>query len=184
MKFSEYVGESLEELKSQIKKNKKLKPKPITETLVSFSLGKKHLKRVFDYLKSWFVRYKIPYESVNPYLTLFKVTGVKDKHELMTEIKGVKKYPFFENGELVIVREGNRDYLTIIFSLNDEFMGPLREIFMDKDIQVIKEFAYVKLIVVEKDSFSGRFWDDMVYSMPKIPNIKPGSVGLLSRRVK
>jgi len=177
-RFSEYVGESLEELKKITRQKKE----PITETIISFSIGKVHLKRTFDYIKSWLVRYKIPYESVNPYLTLFKVIGVKDKYKLMNEIKDLKSYPYFEDGEVSVLRDGNRDYISVIFSPHDELMKPLREIFFNKSIGIMNESAYVKLISIEKDVFPENLWYEMLYSMPNIPNIKPGSVGLLSRR--
>ena len=188
-KFSEYVGESLDKLRNDIEVNREEKkriaklekPKPVTETLVSFSLGKKHLKRVFDYLKSWFVRYRIPFESVNPYLTLFKVMDIGDKDEIIREVKKLD-YDFFTDGKFVVLRE-DKDYLSLVYSMNNPFMSGLREIFEDREISILGETAYIKIIAIERDSFPLHMWKDLIYSLPKIPNIKPGGVSFLTRRV-
>ena len=54
-----------------IKTVEKPKRKWTVETYLGFSLSKKNLKRVFDYIKSWLIRYNVPFESINPYLTLY-----------------------------------------------------------------------------------------------------------------
>ena len=167
MKFSEFVGEAdlLKKLKKRVdtplgKTEEDFynivarRDKPYTvETSIGYGLSKNYLKRTFDYIKSWLIRYNIKYEAVNPYLTLANVEGEYKRDKFIKALKRIRESHIFKPSGVFILRDGETDFIIIdyIFSLDVE-------------------------------SFPLELFDQMVFSLPDLPKVRPGNVGLLVRR--
>ena len=198
MKFSEFVGESGYRKKDVQKKvidtpigkteedfynlvARRDKPY-IVETSIGYGLSKQHLKRTFDYIKSWLIRYNIKYEAINPYLTVANVEGEYKRDRLIKALKKVRENHTFEPEGVFILREDDTDFIIIDYQLNHNFIKGLDECISGFSLDKKQGFCYVKLFSLKAESFSLHLFDEMVYSLPEIPNIRPGNVGLLVRR--
>jgi hypothetical protein len=209
MKFGKYVGHDVEKkIRKKVKffttdENTKNRPyvdtsigktdkgfydvvarqdKPITETSVGFGLSKMQLKRVFDYVKSWLIRYDIKYESLNPYLTVARVEGNYKRDRLIKALKKVRENQVFEPEGVFILREGDTDFIILDCIFNRNFADKLNESIMHFKLAKKEDSCYIKLFSLKAESFPLDLFDQMVYSLPILPNVTVGSVGLLVRR--
>lgn len=154
----------------------------LVETSVGFGLSKMHLKRVFDYIKSWLIRYNIKYEAVNPYLTVATVIGDYKRDKLIKALKRVRENHIFEPEGVFILREDDIDYIIIDFQYNKGFVKDISECFLDFSLAKKDDSCYVKLFSMKAESFPLELFDQMIYSLPELPTAKAGSVGLLVKR--
>jgi hypothetical protein len=205
MKFREFVGEKKAKEVKRVVKNrveiKKIERESI-ETYLGFGISKNNLKRVFDYIKSWLIRYKIPFNSINPYLTLYLLNNLpsvsvfinavkktKNKKSIIYKPRGTitivssdeKNYPRTYNMEADL----KKDYILLDYIPNMEYNKILEDIFDSMDINIILNQCYVKLFEIErgrKDESRYKMYEDMMYSIPRIPNLKLGNIGLLRKR--
>lgn len=196
MKFREFVGEP--DLKEKLKKivdtplgkteevfynQVARRDQPyITETSVGYGLSKLQLKRTFDYIKSWLIRYNIAFEAVNPYLTITTVEGNYKRDCFIKALKKIKEDEVFIPDGIFLLREYETDFIIIDCKLNKNFIRKLNECTSNFSLVKNHDLCYVKLFSIKAKSFDLELFDQMVYSLPKLPKIKPGSVGLLARR--
>lgn len=201
MKFREYVGEAKvkevkevvqtnigqtekEFLKQVARENPDGTKRKHNETYFGFGLDKKRLKRTFDYIKSWFIRYDVPFRAVNPYLTLYLLDNLPSKHVIIKNIKKTKRDIIYKPKGTITVMENDiaysHGYVIVDYVPNSEYEKVLEDIFGDLYIDVIEKHCYVKLFRFDK-ILSNRFFEDMMYSCPKMSNLKLGNIGLLRR---
>lgn len=190
MKFRDFVKEDVRErlVRTPIGITDKnfldtvAEPKFIVETSVGFGLSKMHLKRVFDYVKSWLIRYDIKYEAINPYLTVAMVEGDYKRDKFIKALKKVREKHVFEPEGVFILREGDTDYIIIDYLHNRDFVEDLDECVSHFSLAKKDNTCYVKLFSIKAESFPLELFDQMIYSLPVLPDIRAGSVGLLVRR--
>lgn len=154
----------------------------LTETSIGFGLNKMDLKRVFDYVKSWLIRYKIRYEAINPYITVATVEGEYKRDGLIKALKEVREQHIFKPEGVFILREGKKDFIIVDYQYNKEFTNKLNECISHFKLAIKNNSCYIRLFSMKSESFPLRMFDDMVFSLPDVPNVKAGSVGLLVRR--
>lgn len=154
----------------------------IMETSVGFGLSKMHLKRIFDYVKSWLIRYDIKYEAINPYLTVAKVEGNYKRDRFIKALKKVRENQVFEPEGVFLLREGDTDYIIIDYLYNADFVKKLDECISNFSLAKQENLCYIKLFSIDSESFPLNLFDEMVYSLPELPDVKAGNIGLLVRR--
>jgi hypothetical protein len=214
MKFREFVGEKkvkevkkvvqtnlgptdAEHLKTVIRENPdgtKIRRRQSVETYFGFGLSKKTLKRTFDYIKSWLIRYEIPFEAVNPYLTVYLLSNLPSVSTVIKNVKNTKRGVLYEpEGTLTVISNDendfprryqvepkeNKDYLVLDYRSNDEYEKVLEQVFNDLNIDVVFRYNYVKLFEVERGILKPDFYETMMYSCPRFPNLRLGNVGLI-----
>ena len=217
MKFREYVGEGkVKQIKKKIvqtnigpteknflrkvaRENPDGSKRNSIETYLGFGLNKKTLKRVFDYMKSWFIRYHLDFRPINPYLTLYILNNLPKYSILSNKLKKVKKEMVYKpRGTITVVSydeknypmsyglEGVKggDYILIDYNINNKYKVIFENIFDEMNIDIIFEQGYVKLFEVESGILNHRIYEDMVFSLPPLPNLRLGNVGLLSKKYK
>jgi hypothetical protein len=154
------------------------------EFYLGFGISKKTLKRVYDYIKSWFLRYHIPFTSINPYLTLYVLRNIpSNKKDFIKDIKAAKKDVVYRpdgEGDITFIK-GDDIELRLEYEPCDEMNDKLQEIFEEKNIEIIKEHTYIKLFRID-EMMDESLLEDMMYSCPTFPEIKIGHIGLLRRR--
>ncbi len=196
MKFSEFVGEAdlLKKLKKRVdtplgKTEEDFynivarRDKPYTvETSIGYGLSKNYLKRTFDYIKSWLIRYNIKYEAVNPYLTLANVEGEYKRDKFIKALKRIRESHIFKPDGVFILRDGDTDFVIIDYILDKIFEKSLNECISNFSLVKKDSTCYVKLFSLDVESFPLELFDQMVFSLPDLPKVRPGNVGLLVRR--
>lgn len=186
-----------EHLKTVIRENpdgSKIRRRQSVETYFGFGLSKKTLKRVFDYIKSWLIRYQIPYEAVNPYLTVYLLNNLPSISVVIKSVKNTKRGVIYKpKGTLTVISNNERDfprtyqvepyndkdYLVLDYHRNDEYQKVLEQVFESMNVDVVFDYCYVKLFEIPKGLVRAEFYEDMMYSCPHIPNLRLGNVGLL-----
>lgn len=198
-KWNETIQEMFQELerpkkkkrKKKEKKNEKKKEEENNNQVleVGFGLSKITLKRVFDYVKSWLIRYNIPYEATNPYLTLSMIE-VDDfsevKKPLIKEYKTINENFHYEPKGVMLLRDENYsdlDFISIDFRKNKDFNSIMNPIYEKVGVKKVKHMAFLKLFSIAKESFPLHLFDDMLYSMPPLPKVRIGNIGFLRRNI-
>jgi hypothetical protein len=201
MKFGEYVGhKKSKEIKKKIvqtsigpteeeflrkvaRENPDSSKINTKEFYLGFGVSKKTLKRVYDYIKSWFLRYHIPFKSINPYLTLYVLRNLpSNKRNFIEDIKIAKRDVLFspiDEGDITFVK-GDDIELRLEYDHNP-FIEKLESIFEDRNIEIVEEHTYVKLFRMD-EMMDEDLVEDMMYSCPHFPDIRIGHIGLLRRR--
>lgn len=170
MKFREYVG-----YKKQIKKN--------VEFYLGFCISKKALKRIYDYIKSWLIRYHIPFESINPYLTLYILDNLpNNKKDIVYKLKNLKKDVLYspEGKGNITLYNGDKKEIWLDYYENLEFQNKIENFFISNDVNIKEKICYIRLFEIE-EMINEKLLSDMMYSCPKFPKLKLGNVGLLRK---
>lgn len=198
MKFSEYVGHKktkkiiqtsigpTEEdfLKKVLRENPDGNKINNKEFYLGFGISKKSIKRIYDYIKSWFLRYHIPFTSINPYITLYILKNIPSNNkDFIQEIKVAKRDVIFHpygDGDITFLGENNIE-VRLNYEPNKYFDTLLYDVFQERNIEIVKECCYIKLFKIEK-MMNENLIEDMMYSCPKFPEIRLGHVGILRRK--
>lgn len=209
MKFRDFVGkDKAEEVRKIV--NTKIGPSDIEHLRtvlreredgskieyyeLGFSLSKKNLKRVFDYIKSWLIRYKVPFKATNPYLTLYRLSNVGSVQELTKNMK-YNKFPitYVPTGTLTVIssnkdfpntyniNSGKKDYLVLDYVPNTFHISDIDLFLKTNNINIIHRYCFVKLFEIDSGILKHEIYEDMMYSIPKIPNIRLGNICFIRR---
>jgi len=195
MKFKDYVGDDIKiELNvkydlvdTSLGKTDKtfldvVAREKLTETSIGFGLNKMDLKRVFDYVKSWLIRYNIQYEAINPYITVATVEGEYKRDNFINGLKRVRERHIFKPEGVFLLRDGKKDFIIVDYQYNQEFADKLNECISNFKLAIKNNSCYIRLFSIKSKTFPLKIFDDMVYSLPDLPDVQAGSVGLLVRR--
>lgn len=180
MKFRQYVGENKSrEIIKKVEKNTFKKEEKVTETFLGFGLGKQNLKRIFDYIKSWFIRYHVPFEAINPYLTLYRLKNLNDSEFLIKKIKKNKDSIIYKPEGTISIANNNRyDYILLNYNRNG-YNDFIENVLDDMGVEILFDKCYVKLFKIKSNIIKPIMYNDMMYSAPKFPTLKLGNVSLL-----
>jgi hypothetical protein len=167
------------------------------ETYLGYGLSKKTLKRAFDYIKSWLIRYDVPFEAVNPYLTVYLLNNLPSTSVLIKKIKKEKKGMLYKPlGTLTVISNDERvfprsaqhietetgiDYLVLDYMPNNKHHTILEQSFNDLNIDVVDRFCHVRLFEIESGIVGPEFYERMMYSAPFLPTLRLGNIGLIRR---
>jgi hypothetical protein len=215
MKFREFVGEDkVKKVKKKIVQTnigpteeeflkKVLREKPdgsrIKKRLpirkfLNFSLSKQRLKRSFDYIKSWLIRYNVSFKPINPYLTLYLLENLPKSSNFIEDIKKSKNDIIYKpKGTITIVSanetvfpktymnlkgEVGTDYILLDYLPNNYNLF-LEGIMLDINIEILYSQCYVKLFEIKSGILTPEIYKDMMFSCPRFPNLKLGNVGFV-----
>lgn len=216
MKFREFVGEKkvrevkkkivqtkigptdAEFLKNVARENPDGTKRNFIETYFGYGLSKRVLKRPFDYIKSWLLRYDIPFQPVNPYLTVYLLRNLPSTSVLIKNVKKLKKGVVYKplgtltiisNDEKVFPRspqhyepDEGKDYLVLDYIPDMSHVAAELQAFSDLNIDVLERFCHVKLFEVDSGIIGPKFYEDMMYSCPSLPSLRLGNIGLIRRK--
>lgn len=153
------------------------------ELWIGYSIGKIYFKKSFDYIKSWLIRYKIPYKSINPYFTFAivnkdpKANKKKMIDNLSREFDKIRKKFIFKPKTVSLME----NFIVFEFEKNDEFMNQVSEIFKKYDIKDYRETNFSRIISVSY--FDKMLFNDMLFYMPDFIDVKMGNVGILIKNI-
>ena len=189
--FLEIVARKKPLIKGNIYKERKR-----IETQLGFGLSKKHLKRVFDYIKSWLIRYDVPFKPINPYLTVYLLDNLPSVSVFIDNIKNTKRGMIYKpKGTITIISpnerdfprsimepERNKDQILLDYIPNSDYHDVLENVFDAMGIKIIDKYCHVKLFEIESGIFTPQIYRDMMYSAPKMPDLRLGNIGLRRMR--
>ena len=163
---------------------------------LGYGLSKKSIKRTFDYIRSWFIRYEIPFKSINPYLTLYLLDNLPSKSVLIKKIKDDKNGKIYKPlGTLTVISNDHKnfprridmepldgkDYIVLDYIPNFEYRDIIENGFNELDIEIIDTFCHVKLFEIE-NGLTPSFFSDMMHGIPKFPDIRLGNIRITRRK--
>ena len=170
MKFKQYLDEA----------------KKLDNTMIGFGLDKKRFKPLSSYIKSWLIRYNIPYEEIkDPHFSIVQITGKYDKDELIREINDINKDIVFKPKELKIFRGKviPKDFITIEYKPNNEFVSIFKNLESKYEIRSFPEIKpHISLFKVESNMITDKMFKDMRFSLPIIPSVKPANKELFNKK--
>lgn len=161
-------------------------------TYLAYSANRKALKRTFDYIRSWLIRYRVQYKAINPYLTVYLLDNLPKVSILINKIKPLRKGIVYNpKGTITVISSDEKnfprtimepdpdvDQIVINYIPNMEHRKSLERVFDSMHIRMLDRFCHVKLFEVEKGVLNNRIYEDMMYSCPKFPYLRLGNIGL------
>lgn len=166
MKFRDYIGEPKRKLVKNISKTKNIqKEKKKREVnYIGFDVEKKHLKRIHDYMKSWFFRYHINFKSINPYLTICSIDG-----KINNTIKSEENIIYRPKGIITVKKKNDKEYILLNYFFNNSVE---REIIYNTDVEIINIYNNIKLFEIESNKMTYKMYDDMAYGILYFPSLE------------
>lgn len=197
MKFRDYIGKSeVRRVKKKIIntvdcKSKIVKKEQFKKMSIGCDIDKYKLKRFFDYIKSWLIRYNVSYMPINPHLILYTF---RHKHipNITNEINLNKTVLYKPKGSITIVsknfpksgydlrEKADKDYILLDYHPN-EYNLFLESIFIDKNIKTFFNQCYIKLFEIESGILTSRIYEDIMYSTSKIPTLNLNDIKIRSK---
>jgi len=162
--------------------------KNMSNTMIGFGIEPNAFKRITSYIKSWLIRYKIDYEQVKePHFSISQIVGTYSKDELIREIHKIDSNMNFKPKDLKIFRGKNipKDFIVLEYKPNDKFVKAFKTL---KGKYEVRDFGSIKphisLFTIEPGAMTDELFDDLKFSLPKIPTVKPVKKALWNKKFK
>lgn len=166
MKFKDYIIE-----------DKKLK-----NTMIGFGIDMNKLKKIYSYLESWLIRYKVDYIIQDmPHISIAQIPKIYSKDELVREINKISNNISFNPKRMAIFRgkRVKKDFIVLEYKPNKALIDNFKEISSRFETFKFEEIRpHVSLFIVKQGSISDDLFNDIKYNMPKLPKLEPIGVEL------
>lgn len=163
-----------------------LEVKKLKGTMIGFGLNPTQLKRIYDYIESWLIKFKIDYEKVtHPHFTIAQIPGTYPKDELMRKINEFDLNIKFNPKDLTIFSGVNikKDFIVLEYKPNIKFIEYLNSI---EDKFEVRKFGAVQphasIFTTEQGGLDGKILNDMKYSLPRLPVLRPTEIELWNNK--
>lgn len=170
MKFSEYINEK----------------KWLEGTMIGFKLDETKLKRIYDYIESWLIRYKIDYKKQDkPHFTIAQIPGEYSKDELIRSLNDLHLNIKFNPKGLTVFNGVNvpKDFIVLEYKANTEFVKAFKKVAAEYEVRKFPDIRpHTSIFIIEQKSLPKNLLKDMKYSLPKLPILKPKEITLWNNK--
>lgn len=167
---------------------KYLEEKSMQSTMIGFGIDSSKLKRTIDYIESWLIRYKVPYELVEKnHISVAQITSKVKKDELVRLVNKISNQPFKFNIKKPVVLPGREwDFISLELKRNPKFLELFEKI---KQEYNVREFPggvrpHISLIRITPGIATPEFLSDVMKDVPLPKEIKSKEVELWNPRFK
>jgi len=151
--------------------------KNMKNSMFGFGVEESRLRRISVYVKSWLDRYNINYKEIGDYhFTIAQIKGTYSKDQLVIELNSIDKDIRFYPREMKLFQGKltKKDYIVIEYKPNYDFIKLFNEISSEYDVRYFEGIKpHISLFSLEPGSINSKVMADMLYSLPKLPIIKP-----------
>lgn len=161
--------------------------KKLDNPMIGLGINPSDIRDVTKYVKSWLIRYDIPFEEVTDYhLTISQILGRYDKDELARAVHDIETDYTMNPVGLKILR-GKRvpkDFIVIEYSPSNQFVQSVKDISSEfKTFQFAKGVTpHVSLFMVKQGEIDDRMMKEISGSAPTLKRVKPIDVQLWNAR--
>ncbi len=160
--------------------------KMMSSTMVGFGVDESKLKRTIDYIESWLVRYKVPYEIVEKnHISIAQITSKVKKDELVRLVNKISNEPFqFYIKRISILQGREWDFIALELNRSEKYLKLFQKIKEEHDVV---EFAggmkpHISLIRVVQGVATEDFMADIVRNIPLPKKIKAKKVEIWNNK--
>lgn len=167
MKFKKYLNE----------KNK------MQTTMIGFRVDESKLQKLVDYIESWLVRYKVPYDHVETkHISIAQITDKARKDELVRLVNEISPSYTFNSKKITVLYGKEWDFLSLELNRSKDFINLYEKI---KQKYNVVEFPggvrpHISLIKIQKGVASDEFLADVIRDAPMPKRVKAKKVDLWS----
>jgi len=155
-------------------------------TMIGFGVSPSDLNRVSKYIESWLIKHKIKYEKEKrPHFTIAQIPEKYPKDDLVRELSKFDLNMKFKPVDLTVFYGTNvkKDFVVIEYKPNMKFLQYFNDI---DDKFEIRKFATIKphvsLFILEQGGMTGDLLNDIKFSLPKLPVLKPTEIELWNNK--
>ena len=167
MKFLKYINET----------------RAMGTTMIGFRVDESKIQRVVDYLESWLIRYKVPYDHIGTkHISVAQITDKVRKDELVRMVNKISPSYTFKAKKITMLYGREWDFLSLELRRSKDFLNLYEKI---KQEYNVVEFAggvrpHISLIKIQKGIASDEFIADVIRNAPMPKDIKAKKVDLWS----
>ena len=163
-----------------------IEAKMMTGTMIGLKLDQTQFKRVSDYIKSWFDRYDIDYKKTDHlHFTIAQIPGTYPKDDLIREMNKIVTNIKFNPKEITIFSGVNikRDFIVLEYKPNFDFLENFNKIAERFEIRKFGSVRpHISLFNVEQGSLDPKLFEDIKFSLPRLPIVKSEGVELWNNK--
>jgi hypothetical protein len=162
--------------------------KKMKNTMIGFGIDRSQFKRVQSYIKSWLIKHNIEYETVkDPHFTIAQITGNYTKDELVREINSMDMNVLFRPKDIKVFQGKNipKDFIVLEYKVNHKFLKAFNDIAAKYEIRYFASVKpHISLFTIEQGVMTTELFEDIKFSMPKLPTVKPKEKQLWNKAFK
>jgi len=162
--------------------------KSMGSTMIGFGIDESKLKRTIDYIESWLIRYKVPYELVEKnHISVAQIKSKVKKDELVRLINKISNQPFkFKIKKITMLPGRQWDFIALELNRSENFIKLFNDIKKKYDVV---EFSggmrpHISLIRITPGIATDEFMADIVRNVPLPKKILSKKVELWNPRFK
>lgn len=154
-------------------------------TMIGFRVDESKIKNTVDYIESWLVRYKVPYDHIDTkHISIAQITDKARKDELVRKINKISTSYIFNTKKITVLYGREWDFLSLELKRSRDFIDLYEKIKQDYNVV---EFPggvrpHISLIKIEKGVASDEFLADVIRDVPMPKKVKAKKVDLWSPR--
>lgn len=155
-------------------------------TMIGFGVNPSDLTRVSKYVESWLIKNKIKYEKEKrPHFTIAQIPEKYPKDDLVREINTFDLNMRFKPVDLQVFYGTNvkKDFVVIEYKPNMKFLQYFNDIDSKFEIRKFGSIKpHVSLFILEQGGMNGELLNDIKYSLPQLPILKPTEIELWNNK--
>ena len=155
-------------------------------TMIGFGVNPSDLTRISKYVESWLIKNKIKYEKEkSPHFTIAQIPDEYPKDELIRQLNTFDLNMKFNPRDLQVFYGTNvkKDFVVIEYKPNFKFLQYFNDIDSNFEIRKFDSVKpHVSLFILEQGGMNGQILNDMKYSMPSLPTLKPTAIELWNNK--
>lgn len=155
-------------------------------TMIGFGIDPSSLTRISKYIESWLIRYNIKYEKEkSPHFTIAQIPEKYPKEDLIKQLQEFDLDIRFRPKDLTVFYGVNikKDFIVLEYKPNMKFLQYFNEINSNFEIRKFESVRpHISLFSLEQDMLTGDILNDMKFSLPKLPILKPSQIELWNNK--
>ena len=156
--------------------------KHLKDPMIGFGVDDSLIRPTVKHIKSWLIRYDIPYEAITDYhLTIAQILGNYEK-DMLVRLTNSIDIEFTLNPLCIKILKGKltpKDYIVIEYHPATEFVKSAIEI--SKELEVVKfnrVIPHISLFSIPRDALSDQMFNDMMHVIAPLKKVTPTEVQL------
>lgn len=152
-------------------------------TMIGFRIDDTKIQRTVDYIESWLIRYKVPYDHVeNKHISIAQITDKARKDDLVRKVNQISTSYTFNVKKITMLPGREWDFLVMELNRSGDFLSLYKKIKQDYNVVEFSDGVrpHISLIKIQKGAASDEFLADVIRDTPMPKKMKAKMVALWS----
>jgi len=152
-------------------------------TMIGFRVDESKIQNLVDYIESWLIRYKVPYDHIETkHISVAQITDKARKDELVRLVNKISTSYIFNAKKVTVLYGKEWDFLSLELNRSKDFINLYEKIKQEYNVVQFPGGVrpHISIIKIQKGIASDEFLADVIRKAPMPKKVKAKKVDLWS----